>query len=409
MANTLRNHFMPRMLSLLLLLGVCLPLWAQSPAETMSQAPALNPDKCAVMIIDLKSGKTLDSWNADTPLVPASVTKAVTMASAMSRTGIDYRFHTRVYRGGKVKDGVLLGNLIVRGGGDPTLGTPQGRKGADFIAAIIKALKIHKTDTIDGTIEVDGSVFDGPATHPDWQPGDLPHSYGTGCHGFNWQHNAVGKQSVADPAATFRRKLLAELSKNNIQVNDNEYESSASGKPIVDFTSEPSNEIMRYCMRESDNLYAEAFLRTFAMLSDHDASFDEGAALETKMWKKKGCHTAGVMLRDGSGLARSNRMTARFLAEVLVKMAKNADYVSFFPMAGVEGTVKNFLKGTSLEDYIALKSGSMRGVHCYAGYKLDDDYAPTHAVVVLINDFKGSRAEVRSAIQQMLLGNFPDN
>ncbi|MCM1225375.1 MAG: D-alanyl-D-alanine carboxypeptidase, partial [Lachnospiraceae bacterium] len=102
----------------------------------------------------------------------------------------------------------------------------------------------------------------------------------------------------------------------------------------------------------------------------------------------------------------SNRLTAEFLADVLVKMAKDADYVSFFPMAGVEGTVKSFLKDTPLEDYIALKTGSMNGIQCYAGYKLDDEYAPTHVVVVMINELPQGRPAAKNAVKKMLIDTF---
>mgnify|MGYP003293118598 FL=1 len=68
--------------------------------------------------------------------------------------------------------------------------------------------------------------------------------------------------------------------------------------------------------------------------------------------------------------------------------------------------MKSFLKDTELDSYIALKTGSMRGIQCYAGYKLDDDYAPTHVVVIMINNFKCSRSIVRELCEKMLLKTF---
>ena len=111
----------------------------------------------------------------------------------------------------------------------------------------------------------------------------------------------------------------------------------------------------------------------------------------------------GVSIVDGSGLSRANRLTAEFLAGVLTEMADNVEYASFFPLAGQEGTLKKFLAGTPLATYIALKTGSMNGIQCYAGYKVDEDFAPTHAVVVIGNSFPGSRAAFRQAVETMLL------
>lgn len=393
-----------------MLLVWSLPVLAQavksSPAQRFAASPAVQADKCAVIVIDLETGRVVDSHNADTPLVPASVNKAVTIASLLAKSGLDYRFHTKVYLGGKVDDGVLDGDLVIKGAGDPTLGTDQAPQGVDFINEIVKALRKRKIGAVKGKIAVDTSVFPGPATPPSWASGDLPHYYGTGCHGFNWQHNASGKSAVKDPVTKFVSQLTSALARHGIEVRGESVGGEARGKAIVDHVSEPVSEIMRYCMKQSDNLYAEAFLRLLAMLHGKEATAEQGADLETRYWIKKGCHAEGVRIVDGSGLSRSNRLTARFLADVLVKMSGNADYASFFPLAGVEGTLKSFLKGTRLEDYMAMKTGTMRGIQCYAGYMLDDDYAPTHVVVVLVNDFKGDRQGVKSAVQTMLMDTF---
>lgn len=175
---------------------------------------------------------------------------------------------------------------------------------------------------------------------------------------------------------------------------------------LLDHQSPPIDDIMRSCMKRSDNLYAEALLRTLALLCGKPGDTGEGAAIEMDFWKKKGADMESVLLIDGSGLSRFNRMTAKFITDVLVKMSYNADYVSFFPLAGQEGTMRSFLKDTPLDGYIAMKTGSMGGVQCFAGYMLDEDYAPTHVVVILINDFPGTRSAVRDKAAKMLLDTF---
>lgn len=97
------------------------------------------------------------------------------------------------------------------------------------------------------------------------------------------------------------------------------------------------------------------------------------------------------------------------MADLLETMATGPmsdTYVSLFPKAGVEGTVKKLLRETPLEGSLALKSGSMKGVQCFAGYKLDPDGTPTHAVVIMVNDFKCKRATVIKAISDFLLKQF---
>lgn len=379
---------------------------AESPAQKFAESAAVKADKCAVLIVDLHNGKVVDEYNADTPLVPASINKVVTIATTLAKTGLDYRYKTKVYLGGKVSDGVLDGNLIIEGGGDPTLGTKQAPQDADLIGAILKALAKKKVHIITGNIVIDSSIFPGPSTPAGWHSGDLAHSYGTGCHGFNWQHNSSGKSAVKDPQSVFKTQLKSALNFAGIELNGDTIDRGKRGKPIVTLESEPISEIMRYCMKESDNLYAEAFLRTIALQEGKEGTPDQGVDIEKKYWTRKGSPIAGVKFDDGSGLSRSNRMTARFMADVLTKMSSNADFASFMPLAGIEGTLKNFLKDTPLQDYIALKTGSMNGIQCYAGYMLDDDYAPTHAVVIMVNDMPSSRAALREAVRTMLMETF---
>ena len=161
-------------------------------------------------------------------------------------------------------------------------------------------------------------------------------------------------------------------------------------------------------MMRSDNLFAEALLRTYGLERNNDGSTTTSAKLEREHWTRQGLPMAGVNIVDGSGLSRDNRLTARFLAEVLRSMSDNVDYVSFFPLAGQEGTLKRFLADTPLEGYIAMKTGSMKGIQCYAGYKLDDNYAPTHVVVIMMNNIQ-TRSGVKEAASRMLLDIFADD
>lgn len=160
-------------------------------------------------------------------------------------------------------------------------------------------------------------------------------------------------------------------------------------------------------MMRSDNLYAEAILRSFSVAEGGDGSTSDGASRETSYWKRSRMPMEGVNIMDGSGLSRGNKVTADFMAGVLGKMSVNPVYASFFPLCGQEGTLRHMLGGTRLEAYFAMKTGSMRGIQCYAGYKLDDDYAPTHVVVVIINDM-ASRDKARKGVARMLLDIFPE-
>lgn len=380
---------------------------AQSPAETFAQSGAINPDKCAVLITDLGTGKIVDSHNADTPLIPASVTKTVTIASTLGKTGINHRYKTDVYLTGPIKDGTVEGNIYIMGSGDPTLGADVEPYPADFIGEITKALQKKGVREVAGTVRIDATAIDAPAVPPSWGSGDRAKDYGAPVYGFNWHRNASGSRSVQDPQAAFARDLTSRLARAGITVRRAlMYPDEKLGKPLVTHVSPAIDDIMRSCMRRSDNMYAETLLRTFAFLNGKPSTPEAGGKEEMALWKKRGAHMEGVNIVDGSGLSRQNRLTARFLSDVLTQMASNVDYASFFPLAGQEGTLAKFLKDTPLDGYIAMKTGSMSGVQCYAGYMLDEAYAPTHVVVILINDFPKGRAEAKKAAQDMLLQTF---
>lgn len=380
------------------------PAAPKGPVEAFATGGTVDGNNVAVLVVDLSNGRTIGEWNADKPLIPASVMKSVTTATLLEKAGRNYRYQTPVYITGRLHDGVLAGNVVVEGSGDPSLNSRFVDGNPDIVREIADALKKQRIDTIRGRIVVDERRFAGPAINPGWGTGDLPHAYGTGTHGFNFEDNATGKASVKDPARVFRTRLTAALKSRGIIVLDGEADGSHRRRLMV-HRSVPLEDIMRSCMMRSDNQYAEGMMRTVSERSGHDGSTADGTRLTLEQWRRKGVPTTGVVIQDGSGLSRKNRLTARFLAGVLRNMAHDPYYASFFPLAGQEGTLRGFMKGGRLEGAVAMKTGSMNGIQSYAGYKLDENYAPTHVVVVMVNNL-GNRQAARGAIQKMLEGIF---
>ncbi|MCM1291528.1 MAG: D-alanyl-D-alanine carboxypeptidase [Prevotella sp.] len=375
------------------------------PIDDFKNNPAVNSSSTSVIVIDLKTGKTIVSHNAETPLLPASIMKSLTIASLMQLTSSTDRYLTEVYLEGPVKNGVLQGNLLIIGSGDPTVNSRYEPKSADIVREIVQALKKRGVKEISGEVAVEQGVYTGPSQPESWANGDKGTYYGTGVHGFNFEDNRVGKSSVSSPASVFLNRLQLALKEAGIMIGNRE-ELPGGRKLLLRHESAPIFEIMRSCMMRSDNMFAESMLRTYGLRRGKEGSTSAGAAEELSFWRKKGIPMEGVKIVDGSGLSRQNRLTAAFLGNVLKDMASDVDYVSYFPLAGQEGTLRGFLKGSDLDAYIAMKTGSMNSVQCYAGYKLDDDFAPTHVVVVMGNNFKGSRSAYKQAVADLLLGIF---
>ena len=359
----------------------------------------------AVKIIDLADGSTLVSHNETAPLIPASIMKSVTTAALLEKTGPDWRYHTRIYVDGPNDLGYLRGNVIIEGACDPSLHSDKEPYSTDIIQEICDALSSQLITRIEGSIIIDQSNFEG-ASHPDsWAKEDLKKYYGTGSHAFNFSDNARGDFSVTNPSATFLSQLNSALITKGIEVEDNAIPTGRRMQ-IYDHISAPIDEIMRSCMMRSDNMFAESMLRTYGKLEGGCGSTQEAALQETQLWQSKNLPLDGVNIVDGSGLSRSNRVTADFMSALLQNMSQNPFYASFFPLAGQEGTLKSFLSETPLDSYIAMKTGSMRGIQCYAGYKLDDDYMPTHVIVIIMNDITKSRDRAKKAAENLLLDIF---
>ena len=386
--------------------------WAASMAQDVNQAverfvkaSGINPESVAVMVTDLSDNKVIGSHNTSKPLIPASIMKSVTTAALLNKVGPNYRYHTGIFIDGPLDMGILRGNLVIVGSCDPSVNSMSEPYGQDIIGEITDALRLAGINKIEGRIIVDESEFAGSPRPDSWMAADFKESYGTGIHAFNFENNARGGRSVENPSSVFISRLKTALGNEMITIDGKDL-GEGERTQIFDHISPPIDEIMRSCMMRSDNMFAEALLRTYGKLEGKDGSTSSAANREYAFWVEKKVPMDGVEIIDGSGLSRQNRVTAEFMDGILTKMSGDATYASFFPLAGQEGTSKKFLAETPLDSYIAMKTGSMKGIQCYAGYKLDEDYVPTHSVVIIMNNIVGKRDRAKKAAENMLLDIF---
>jgi D-alanyl-D-alanine carboxypeptidase/D-alanyl-D-alanine-endopeptidase (penicillin-binding protein 4) len=139
-------------------------------------APALRSAIWGVKVQSLDTGAVLYALNPDTLLVPASNTKIVTTAVAAERLGWDFRFVTRLETDAPIADGTLRGDLVVVGGGDPTLNDTFGGAGAAFDewATALRAAGISR---IDGRIVGNDDAFEERPYGSGWEWDDFPYGY----------------------------------------------------------------------------------------------------------------------------------------------------------------------------------------------------------------------------------------
>ena len=176
-------------------LAVALPLLASyTPQEAVNKFVSHNSLRYAsvgVQVIDLDSAKSIASYRPEQANITASTMKTVVSSAALGLMGPHFRFETPVYLDGEVRNGCLYGNLIVKGMGDPTLGSVFLPCQANIVEEVIAALRALGVNRIEGDVICDDSYYGYPYYDEDWDVGDLAYDYGAAVHALNFHDNLV--------------------------------------------------------------------------------------------------------------------------------------------------------------------------------------------------------------------------
>ena len=230
----------------------------------------------------------------------------------------------------------------------------------------------------------------------------------------------VLKGDIPDPALYLARYLTDQLQQKGIRVDGSpscyriEVEENrwkkGERKEIVTTYSPTLREIASVCNHVSHNLYADALVKTVGLQykprrNEMISSFGRGVQVVKEYWEKKGLDVFPLRMNDGSGLAPADKVSAGFMGELLVYMATESAvsdaFIASLPQAGIEGSVRNFLKGSKLQGKARLKSGGITGVRSYAGYITKD--GKTYAVAVFSNNYSCPMSRMTRALEKLLL------
>ena len=181
------------------------------------------------------------------------------------------------------------------------------------------------------------------------------------------------------------------------------------GQILFTQESRTMRDIIREVNVQSNNHFSEHLIRSLGRQVNPDIYVEPlalGLDFVDTFFRQRNMPTTSLHLYDGSGLAPQNAVSAAFINQLLAYMRNQSDQSQVFlhslPRAGMEGTVSNFLRGTPLAGRMWVKSGSIFGVQAFAGYILDGERE--YAFTILVNNFNGTRVQVRAAIEQFLLG-----
>ena len=478
-----------KILTLCLFLSILLPINAQTPqpVRQLIQKPSMKGASFSLLVKELEIGKTVYAHNPDLQVSPASVLKTVATATALEILGSDYRFPTSLEYSGSIENGVLKGNLYIKGSGDPSLGSSHfGAEANSFMQDWTTAVRKAGIRKIEGAVLSDESLFDSEGSSAKWVREDMGNYYAPGCYGLSvfdnlykltFETGPVGSQpiirksdpeipdirfinymkaapvatdsgyiygaplaherylygvlpanrdsytikgDIPDPTLFLAQYLNKQLEEEGIAVAsapscyrieaENGQWKDEPRKTLVTTYSPTLSEIVRICNHVSHNLFADAIVKTVGLQykagkNEVISSFDRGVKMIKQYWEKKGIDTFPLNIHDGSGLAPSDKVSAQFIADILTYMGTRSKEANAFnaslPQPGLDGSVRNFLKGSKLQGKSRLKSGGIARVRSYAGYITKD--GKTYAVAVFSNNYTCSMAQMTKGLEQLLL------
>ncbi|NBR14010.1 MAG: D-alanyl-D-alanine carboxypeptidase/D-alanyl-D-alanine-endopeptidase [Crocinitomicaceae bacterium] len=170
--------------------------------------------------------------------------------------------------------------------------------------------------------------------------------------------------------------------------------------------SQPSKTVQQiayWTNLRSVNLYAEGLLNLVGYAKTGDGSTESGLKQMEAYWGNK-IDLSGLSLKDGSGLSRSNAMSAHHFCQLLKVMYQSSNFTDFkntLPVAGQSGTARSLCKGEAGEGRVFAKSGTINKVKAYAGY-VDSKSGKKIAFSISVNNFEGSNSELIQKMEKVL-------
>ena len=414
----------------------------------------------AAEVISLRDGSKLYSLHSSQPVTPASGIKLITAWTALERLGAGYTFETQALRLGSISGDTLRGDLLLLGGGDPSLVIER----LFLLAREVSRKGIKK---ITGSIVVDARIFDSEKQGDERIDSDSDRAYNAPISGLSLNYNSItlkisagrlsspphvtvdpdmGYLKVRNLAKTGRAGSPYNLSvsraegdrgdqvtlKGNFPVNLGEQtrylaisqpdlyagevfctllreagvkvscsqvrrvratDSVVDAPKVAKLESFPLREIITLMDKFSNNFIAESLVKALGHESTQKpGSASSGLAVLREQLKGIGITQDTYTLVSGSGLTDQNRVTVHQLNQVLLSSYQGLksfpELVSSFPLAGVDGTLKNRFKDSTVTGLLRAKTGTIDGVVALMGV-VPNENGEFLGFSVVINDPKG--------------------
>ncbi|NBF16570.1 D-alanyl-D-alanine carboxypeptidase/D-alanyl-D-alanine-endopeptidase [Pseudomonas sp. PAMC 29040] len=429
----------------------------------------LQNDALSLVMIPLDGPGTPTVFNADVSMNPASTMKLVTTYAALEMLGPTHQWKTEFYTDGTLSNGILQGNLYLKGGGDPKLNMEK-------LWLLMRDLRANGVQQITGDLVLDRSFFEQPQLPVFDDDGNdknkpflvKPDSLMVNLKALRFvARNDAGKVliSVEPPIASIRidnqvkavntKQCTGDVRYNPVTQADGSVLVTVSGQLADGCNSQtylslldhatytagavraiwkelggsiqgqnrqaavPKNakllarayspdlaEIIRDINKYSNNTMAQQLFLSLGAQFRSDADGDDAKAAQRviRQWlAKKGITAPHLVMENGSGLSRAERVSAREMAQMLQAAWKSpyaAEFISSMPIAGKDGTMRKRLKTTAMNGQAHIKTGTLNTVRAISGFSRDSN-GHTWAVVAILNDPRPWGAS--SILDQVLL------
>ncbi|HMS65568.1 MAG TPA: D-alanyl-D-alanine carboxypeptidase/D-alanyl-D-alanine-endopeptidase [Ignavibacteria bacterium] len=324
----------------------------------------------SVQVVSADKYDLLYENNPSAQMIPASITKLVTAAVAFQELGVSYNFRTVVYTDDSdIKDGIINGNLYLKGYGDPDLSSTD-------IAELAKLISEKNIREITGNIIYDETYLDDDHYGlANYYKDDTKQNYWPYISAINFNKNGGGY----DPASVAASYLSDELVSNFVKVD---------GIVISGVTPQGAKEIAEVyntffdvisrMNKESDNHSAITVFKVIG--AKHDlppGSIKKGEDAVTSYLTSIGNPRNYFEIVEGSGLSRHNSVNSDMYVRLLKSMYDDEKTFDLFyntlAIAGIDGTLRNRMKGTEAEKNIHAKTGTLNSVSSLTGYAVSRD------------------------------------
>ena len=398
-------------------------------------------DSVAIIVQETGAASPVVAHRGDAPMNPASVMKLVTTFVALEWLGPAFTWKTEAYVDGELKDGVLAGNLTLKGYGDPKItlenfwlllrelrqkglreikgdlildrtyfaarGHEPGRfdeqplraynVGPDALLVNFKTIRfvlspdaelrrvsVRAEPPLSGLMvknalkltnaecgDWKGNARAGFTSNGDVAEAAFAGSYAIACGEQSWYVSLLDHPSYA--GATFR-ELWSETG-GTLSGRAKDGVLAPGARPFATMTSPQLAEIVRDINKFSNNVMARQLLLTLDAQANGAPATTERAAATVRDWlTKRGLPFRELVIENGAGLSRIERISAEHLNQLLQSAFASPvmpEFVSSFSLTAVDGTMKKRLLGTGAAGQAHIKTGTLDGVRAAAGYVLD--------------------------------------